>query len=157
MCCCFHMVCRMRTSRLNKCYGELPESHTSKEAADANILFFFLCFVSVVGRYLQEYTEPQPHPSLGATTLFNESQTFGLGTSDTQNVLLPLTEGCLTSNTGVPIIVVCTKVVMIYHAHIKQVTFFKHSHAFMYILCLVLVVGPHQQLGARKRLPGRDF
>ncbi|KAF8932219.1 hypothetical protein BGZ52_010695, partial [Haplosporangium bisporale] len=62
-----------------------------------------------LGRYLQEYTEPQPHPSLGATTIFNESQTFGLGASDTQNVLLPLTEGCLTSNTGLPIVVVCTK------------------------------------------------
>lgn len=115
----FHMVCRMRTSRLNKCHGRLLESQISKEAANS-ILYF--SFVSVVGRYLQEYTEPQPHPSLGATTIFNESQTFGLGASDTQNVLLPLTEGCLTSNTGLPIVVVCTKV-MIYHAHIKQVTF----------------------------------
>ncbi|KAG0033780.1 hypothetical protein BGZ82_005980 [Podila clonocystis] len=62
-----------------------------------------------LGRYLQEYTEPQPHLSLGSTTLYNESQTFGLGANDTQNVLLPLTDGCLTSNTGVPIVVVCTK------------------------------------------------
>ncbi|KAG0198970.1 hypothetical protein BGX28_007680 [Mortierella sp. GBA30] len=59
-----------------------------------------------LSRFLQEYTEPQPHPSLG-TTIYNETSV--LGTSDAQSVLLPLTEGCLTNNTGVPIIVVCTK------------------------------------------------
>ncbi|KAG0343786.1 hypothetical protein BG004_004998 [Podila humilis] len=62
-----------------------------------------------LSRYLQEYTEPQSHPSLGSTSIYNDSQTFGIGSSDTQNVLLPLTDGCLTSNTGVPIVLVCTK------------------------------------------------
>ncbi|KAF9183654.1 hypothetical protein BGZ51_003883 [Haplosporangium sp. Z 767] len=61
-----------------------------------------------LGRFLQEYSEPQPHPSAGSA-VFNESQSFVLGSSDAQSVLLPLTEGCLTNNTGVPIVVVCTK------------------------------------------------
>lgn len=61
-----------------------------------------------VGRYLQEYVEPQP--AHGASATFSESQTFSLGSTDPQSVLLPLTEGCLTDNTGVPIIIVCTKV-----------------------------------------------
>jgi dynein light intermediate chain 1 len=62
-----------------------------------------------VARFLQEYTEPQPHPSVGSA-IFSESQTFNLGSTDAQSVLLPLTEGCLTNNTGVPIVIVCTKV-----------------------------------------------
>ncbi|KAF9919161.1 hypothetical protein BX616_000435 [Lobosporangium transversale] len=57
-------------------------------------------------RFLQEYTEPQAQSANGAST-FSESQTFGLGSTDA--VLLPLTEGCLTNNTGVPIVIVCTK------------------------------------------------
>ncbi|KAG0251156.1 hypothetical protein BG011_007807 [Mortierella polycephala] len=61
-----------------------------------------------LGRFLQEYSEPQPHPSAGSA-VFSESQSFVLGSSDAQSVLLPLTEGCLTNNTGVPIIIVCTK------------------------------------------------
>ncbi|GJJ75317.1 dynein light intermediate chain 1, cytosolic [Entomortierella parvispora] len=60
-----------------------------------------------LGRYLQEYVEPQP--AHGSSTTFSESQTFSLGSTDPQSVLLPLTEGCLTDNTGVPIIIVCTK------------------------------------------------
>ena len=62
----------------------------------------------VVGRYLQEYVEPQP--AHGSTAAFSESQTFSLGSTDPQSLLLPLAEGCLTDNTGVPIIIVCTKV-----------------------------------------------
>ncbi|KAI1316219.1 hypothetical protein EDD11_010329 [Mortierella claussenii] len=61
-----------------------------------------------LGRFLQEYTEPQPNSTLG-TSVFSDNQTFGLGATDTQSVLLPLTEGCLTNNTGVPIVIVCTK------------------------------------------------
>ncbi|KAF9356951.1 hypothetical protein BGX26_004492 [Mortierella sp. AD094] len=61
-----------------------------------------------LSRFLQEYAEPQSNSALG-TSAFSESQTFGLGSTDAQSVLLPLTEGCLTSNTGVPIIIVCTK------------------------------------------------
>ncbi|KAF9901798.1 hypothetical protein EC991_005648 [Linnemannia zychae] len=61
-----------------------------------------------LARFLQEYTEPQPHPSIGSA-IFSESQTFNLGSTDAQSVLLPLTEGCLTNNTGVPIAIVCTK------------------------------------------------
>ncbi|KAF9128324.1 hypothetical protein BGW39_005165 [Mortierella sp. 14UC] len=61
-----------------------------------------------LARFLQEYTEPQPHPSIGSA-IFSESQTFNLGSTDAQSVLLPLTEGCLTNNTGVPIVIVCTK------------------------------------------------
>ncbi|KAK3807260.1 MAG: dynein light intermediate chain-domain-containing protein, partial [Benniella sp.] len=53
-----------------------------------------------LSRFLQEYTEPQPH----GTSTFSE-----LGSTDAQSVLLPLTEGCLTNNTGVPIAIVCTK------------------------------------------------
>ena len=68
-----------------------------------------MSFLSVVSRFLQEYTEPQPHPSIGSS-IFSESQTFNLGSTDAQSVLLPLTEGCLTNNTGVPIVIVCTKV-----------------------------------------------
>ncbi|KAG0222285.1 hypothetical protein BGW41_006084 [Actinomortierella wolfii] len=63
-------------------------------------------------RYLQEYTEPQSHSTLGGSTVFNDSQTFGSNDA----VLLPLTEGSLTTNTGVPIIVVCTK-----SDHINQI------------------------------------
>ncbi|KAF9104562.1 hypothetical protein BGX29_001669 [Mortierella sp. GBA35] len=61
-----------------------------------------------LSRFLQEYTEPQSHPSIGSA-IFSESQTFNLGSTDAQSVLLPLTEGCLTNNTGVPIVIVCTK------------------------------------------------
>ncbi|KAK5799310.1 dynein light intermediate chain-domain-containing protein, partial [Linnemannia elongata] len=61
-----------------------------------------------LARFLQEYTEPQPHPSIGSA-IFSESQTFNLGSTDAQSVLLPLTDGCLTNNTGVPIVIVCTK------------------------------------------------
>ncbi|KAF8946960.1 hypothetical protein BGZ47_010794 [Haplosporangium gracile] len=61
-----------------------------------------------LARFLQEYTEPQPHPSIGSA-IFSESQTFNLGSNDAQSVLLPLTEGCLTNNTGVPVVIVCTK------------------------------------------------
>ncbi|KAF9431454.1 hypothetical protein BGZ76_000284 [Entomortierella beljakovae] len=61
-----------------------------------------------LSRFLQEYTEPQANSALG-TSAFSESQTFNLGTTDAQSVLLPLTEGCLTNNTGVPIVIVCTK------------------------------------------------
>ncbi|KAF9927884.1 hypothetical protein FBU30_002806 [Linnemannia zychae] len=61
-----------------------------------------------LARFIQEYTEPQSHPSIGSA-IFSESQTFNLGTADAQSVLLPLTEGCLTNNTGIPIIIVCTK------------------------------------------------
>ncbi|KAG0379829.1 hypothetical protein BGX24_011428 [Mortierella sp. AD032] len=61
-----------------------------------------------LARFLQEYTEPQPHPSIGSA-IFSESQTFSLGSTDAQSVLLPLTDGCLTNNTGVPIVIVCTK------------------------------------------------
>ncbi|KAG0052396.1 hypothetical protein BGZ83_002647 [Gryganskiella cystojenkinii] len=61
-----------------------------------------------LGRYLQEYVEPQPHPATGSA-IFNDNQSFALGATDPQSVLLPLAEGCLTSNTGIPIIVVCTK------------------------------------------------
>ncbi|KAI7829471.1 dynein light intermediate chain-domain-containing protein [Gamsiella multidivaricata] len=59
-----------------------------------------------LSRFLQDYNEPQSNQSAGT---FNESQTFGIGSTDAQSVLLPLTEGCLTNNTGVPIIIVCTK------------------------------------------------
>ncbi|KAF9975450.1 hypothetical protein BGZ73_000903 [Actinomortierella ambigua] len=62
-------------------------------------------------RYLQEYTEPQSHSTLGGSTVFSDSQTFGSNDA----VLLPLTEGSLTTNTGVPIIVVCTKSDQINH------------------------------------------
>ncbi|KAF9164190.1 hypothetical protein BGX21_010048 [Mortierella sp. AD011] len=58
-----------------------------------------------LSRFLQEYTEPQSNSTLG-TSVFSEGQNFGLGSTD---ALLPLTEGCLTNNTGVPIVVVCTK------------------------------------------------
>ncbi|CAO3566391.1 unnamed protein product [Mortierella alpina] len=61
-----------------------------------------------LSRFLQEYTEPQPHPSLGNAN-YNDTQSYVLGTGDAQSVLLPLTEGCLTNNTGVPIVIVCTK------------------------------------------------
>ncbi|KAF8933620.1 hypothetical protein BGZ58_006228 [Dissophora ornata] len=61
-----------------------------------------------LSRFLQEYTEPQANPAAG-TSAFSESQTFSLGSTDAQSVLLPLTEGCLTNNTGVPIVIVCTK------------------------------------------------
>ncbi|KAF9961644.1 hypothetical protein BGZ72_002735 [Mortierella alpina] len=61
-----------------------------------------------LSRFIQEYTEPQPHPSVG-TANYNETQSFALGSNDAQSVLLPLAEGCLTNNTGVPIIIVCTK------------------------------------------------
>ncbi|KAF8967566.1 hypothetical protein BGZ46_000148 [Entomortierella lignicola] len=61
-----------------------------------------------LSRFLQEYTEPQSNSALGGSA-FGESQAFNLGSTDAQSVLLPLTEGCLTSNTGVPIVVVCTK------------------------------------------------
>ncbi|KAF9938262.1 hypothetical protein BGZ75_003883 [Mortierella antarctica] len=61
-----------------------------------------------LSRFLQEYTEPQPHPSLG-TANYSDTQSYVLGSNDAQSVLLPLTEGCLTNNTGVPIVIVCTK------------------------------------------------
>ncbi|KAF9585958.1 hypothetical protein BGW38_010773 [Lunasporangiospora selenospora] len=60
-------------------------------------------------RFLQEYTEPQANPSL-ATSILN----------DDQSVLLPLTEGCLTDNTGLPIVIVCTKVRSVYSDHINH-------------------------------------
>ncbi|KAF9983870.1 hypothetical protein BGZ65_001340, partial [Modicella reniformis] len=55
-----------------------------------------------LSRFLQEYTEPSH-----GTSTFSES--LSLGSTDAQSVLLPLTEGCLTNNTGVPIVIVCTK------------------------------------------------
>ncbi|KAG0309908.1 hypothetical protein BGZ99_000749 [Dissophora globulifera] len=61
-----------------------------------------------LSRFLQEYTEPQPHAANGAVA-YSESQTFNLGSTDAQSVLLPLTEGCLTNNTGLPLVIVCTK------------------------------------------------
>lgn len=71
--------------------------------------------------YLQTYTEPSngivltaststssivanPNPSTSTTTQALNT------TNHTDQVVLPLTNGCLTTNFGIPIIVVCSKV-----------------------------------------------
>ncbi|KAI9482767.1 MAG: dynein light intermediate chain-domain-containing protein [Benjaminiella poitrasii] len=67
-----------------------------------------------IEHYLQTYTEPVP-----LTTPFNMTASTSTGsvhstplvttTTSADQVTLPLTQGCLTNNLGIPIIVVCCK------------------------------------------------
>lgn len=94
----------------------------SKRIVSSTEMYSFIyMFFCVVEHYLQTYTEPSngivltaststssivanPNPSTSTTT-----QTLNT-TNHTDQVLLPLTTGCLTTNFGIPIIVVCSKV-----------------------------------------------
>lgn len=61
-----------------------------------NFLFHFL-----VGKYLQDYQEP---PADGTAP--------PAPTPLAGDVVIPLPDGCLTVNTGIPIVVVCCKVIL---------------------------------------------
>lgn len=76
---------------------------------------------SLVEHYLQTYTEPAQNTLNGYTMVASTSTSSvpstpvvstPLVTTTTQadQVTLPLTQGCLTTNLGVPIVIVCCKV-----------------------------------------------
>ncbi|KAI9225695.1 MAG: dynein light intermediate chain-domain-containing protein [Piptocephalis tieghemiana] len=67
-------------------------------------------------RFLQLYTEPSSSAAATASGTTDREGTMEVGTSSGgpgeemgKEVLLPLPEGCLTHNLGVPVVVVCTK------------------------------------------------
>lgn len=68
--------------------------------------------------YLQTYTEPSSGMILTASTSTSSIATTNTtltnlntaASNHADQVVLPLTQGCLTTNLGIPIIVVCCKV-----------------------------------------------
>lgn len=65
--------------------------------------------------YLQTYTEPTQHTivmtaSTSTSSIATTSTPNINATSHADQVVLPLTTGCLTTNVGLPVIIVCSKV-----------------------------------------------
>lgn len=101
---------------------ELREKGMGNKGCDQRNAKLYLC-ICVVEHYLQTYTEPSANmvngytmvassstSSIPATPTNFVSTSLVTTTTSADQVTLPLTQGCLTTNLGVPIVVVCCKV-----------------------------------------------